>query len=118
MTDINKTWSLSDINIVVEKDSLDYPKLRLGIIDILDCSGVHAHCGGTEAYHRDINFVLFSEFDMSIAPLIGSGYHTFVSDQGTEGEYQVISATPTRLQALNYNTPIYRVSARFTKSGE
>lgn len=117
MTDIGNVWSIGGISIVVEKDSLDYPKLRVGLIDILDCSGAHVHYAGTEAYYRNVGFVLFDEFDTAIAPIIGSGSYEFVSDQGAEGNYTIVSATPTRLQALNYASPVYRVAANFRRSG-
>lgn len=101
MKEVGKTWSLGGIKLAVEEDSMDYTAIRMGHLGPLDRNETVLHYGGTEAYARDLTAILFSGYEDNFLPLIGSGYHTLISDQGDEGSYFITGCKPRRLQALN-----------------
>lgn len=115
MTEINETWALSNINIAVEEDSLDYPVVRMGKQGPLEHNYSIGHHGGTEAMHRDLKFVLFSGYEQQFLPLVGSGYHALVSDQGAEGDYFIAAVRADRLHANNQPKPVFRITAELRK---
>ena len=108
-------WKFNGITIIVEKDSQDYPKVRIGALDVLGSIEPLVHYGGLESYYRDLQFVMYDGYDNQFLPLIGSGYFTLSGDQGVEGDYVVVSAQPQRLQALNYDTEVYRINVVLRK---
>ena len=108
MKEVGRTWHLGDIYIAVEADTTLYPKLRLGIVDILDSNELLMHTGGSEILSRRLDGVIFSDLD-ALLYMTGSGYWPLVSDQGAEGNYRITDLNSERLQALNYSEPVYRV---------
>lgn len=115
MTGINRTWTLGDVKITVEEDSLDYPGIRMGLLDPLEYNYTVGHFGGTEAMHRDLRLVIFSGYEGGFLPLVGSGYHSLVSDQGVEGNYFITTIRAERLHANNELRPVFRINAELRK---
>ena len=115
MREINETWTLGGVTIAVENDSLDYPIIRMGRLEPLEHNYSIGHYGGTESAARDIRFIILSGYDDNLIPLVGSGYHALVSDQGAEGNYFITSVRGERLQALNQLSPTFRVTAALKK---
>ena len=116
MSEINETWTLDGISITVEEDSLDYPAVRMGVLNPLEYNYSIGHYGGTESAYRDIRFTIFSGYDEQLVPLVGSGYYPLVSDQGVEGNYFITTVRAERLQALNRLSPAFRVTANLRKA--
>lgn len=110
MREVGKTWSLGGISIAVEEDSLEYPALRISKHAILDTNETLLMYIASGWILRDVQAVIFSGYTTGIVPLIGSGYHTLISDQGTEDDYFITNCRPQRLQALNKPNPVYRIN--------
>jgi hypothetical protein len=108
-------WYFASYRVAVERDSEDYPDIKLGFVDILDTDTTNIHSIGTGSYRRDLTFVIFSGY-AGLAPALVSGYWGLTSDQGVEGTYQVLSYNAQRLQALNYDTDVYRVTVKLERS--
>lgn len=115
MREINETWTLGGVTITVENDSLDYPIVRMGRLEPLEHNYSIGHYGGTESAARDIKFTILSGYDNNFIPLVGSGYHALVSDQGAEGNYFIASVRGERVQALNKLSPVFKVTASLKK---
>ena len=115
MREINETWTLGGLSIAVQDDSLDYPIVRMGRLEPLEHNYSIGHYGGTESAARDIKFTIFSGYDDNLIPLVGSGYHALVSDQGEEGDYFIVSIRGERLQALNKLSSVFKVTASLKK---
>lgn len=115
MREVNETWTLGGLSITVQDDSLDYPIVRMGRLGPLEHNYSIGHYGGTESMARDIRFTIFSGYDDNLIPLVGSGYHTLVSDQGAEGDYFIVSVRGERLQALNKLSSVFKVTATLKK---
>jgi len=92
-------WSLGGIPMSVERDSEDTPVVRMGELGPLDSSRTILHYGGTESYDRELTAVMwsYSGYVNEFTPIVGSGYHTLVSDVEDEGNYFVVSCKPERL---------------------
>lgn len=109
MREIGHTWSYGGIKIAVEHDSLDYPRYRFVEHSVLDTLYTDIQRLGSGETLRDIRGVVFDGHDQ-LLDFVGSGYYTFVSDQGTEGDYFLATFRSDRLVATNYDTPVYRVT--------
>jgi len=113
------TWSLGGVSIVVEEDSLDYPTIMTGKQSAFDFDYTLLYHGGLSSMNRQLRAVIFSGFEGQFLPLVGSGYHTLISDQGTEGSFFITECKPERLSTVNYTTPVYRLALSLVKmSGE
>lgn len=113
-------WSLGGIAMSVEKDSSDIPVVRMGELGPLDSSKTILHYGGTESYGRELTAVMwnYSSYVNTLMPLVGSGYHTLVSDDGAQGDYFIQSCKPERLQDFIQcvgNSPV-RISMQLKKA--
>lgn len=112
--EIGRTWSFGGIKIAVEDDSLDYHKYRFVKQSVLDTTYTDLQRIGSGEIFRNVRGVLFTGYSQ-LVNLVGSGYHTFISDQGTEGDYFLSSFDTNRLVATNYDTPVYRVTMTLRK---
>lgn len=109
-------WTIDGNRIYVEKDTGWQSERRQAEIDVLDSSKTIIHDSGRPSYKRSIQFVVFSGYAANILPLQdAASSYTLVSDQGSEGSVFVKSLEPERLQAINYDTPVYRVTMEMTK---
>lgn len=115
MIEIGKTWSLGGIKIAVTDDSLDYPKNRFVKHAVLDTLYTDIQWFGSGETLRDVRGVLLEDQYNNLVGLVGSGYHTFVSDQGTEGDYFVSSITSERIMAVNHDIPVYKITVKLRK---
>jgi len=116
MTDIANTWKLDTLYMAVTDDSLDYPKIRMGKLGVMDALYTTPHYTGTEAMYRDITAIIMSGYEDVLLPLIESGgYYTLLSDQGNEGNYYIVECAPVHKQALNKLAQIYQVTLQLRK---
>ena len=114
MKEIGRTWSYGGVNIAVESDTLDAPKYRFVEHNVLDTLYTDLQRLGSGEILRDVRGVVFSGFPQLLT-FVGSGYYTFISDQGTEGDYFLSRFQSNRLVATNYDTPVYRVTMMLKK---
>lgn len=115
-------WSLGGISMSVEKDSSDTPIMRMGELGPLDSSKTILHYGGTESYDRELTAVMwnYSGYVNTFMPLIGSGYHALVSDDGAQGDYFIQSCKPERLNdfiSCSGNSPV-RINIQLKKASK
>lgn len=109
MREIGRTWSLGGIKIAVEDDSLDYHKYRFVQHNVLDTQYTDVQRIGSGEIFRNVRGIVFTGYNQ-LTEFAGSGYHMFVSDQGTEGDYFLSDLQGRRLVAANYEMPIYRIT--------
>lgn len=114
MKNVGETWSLAGVNIAVEKDSMDIPKLRYTEHAVLDSTQTVIMLWGSGLENRKITGVLWSDLDI-IQTYVGSGWVALVSDQGSEGNYFIESLDVQNLYDARADVPVYRITVDMRK---
>ncbi len=109
-------WYLGGVRIYVEEDSGLLRNRRQAMIEVIDSQSTIIHDSGRPSDRREITFVVFSGYEANVLPLINGSGHELISDQGSEGNWVIVGdPSPERLYAINYDTPVYRVTMELMK---
>jgi len=109
-------WTLGGVRIYVEEDTGWLRSRRQAKIEVLDSNKTIVHDAGRPSDRREITFVMFSGYENSVLPLLSGSGVELVSDQGSQGNVIIMGEpSTTRLRAINYDTPVYRVTMELMK---
>ena len=112
-------WSLGGITIYVDSDEMDY-EANLAIQEILDATTNTITFFGANSERRTIGFTLDETVSAGGKASLATARSTdadvnLTSDQGSQGNYRILSFRPVRIQALNKSSPCYRCVAELIK---
>lgn len=98
-------WSLGGIGIYVYDDTEDTAEPVYGQIQVLDATTTILHYAGAKSRVRTIKFHVYGEANWNslLSAAEADSNVALVSDQGSEGNYRILSLKGDRVQAENYD---------------
>ncbi len=103
-------WSYGGVRIFVEKDSGKIPEPRIDEINPLTTTlTTYIYQAGREDYTRKITCVVWEGNWASLMALADGAEHALISDQGAEGNWVILTISPSRMQALNKTAVVAKV---------
>lgn len=109
-------WYYGGVRIYVEEDTGAKRSRRQAMIEILDSASTIIHDSGRPSDRRELTFVVFSGYDANILPLCNGSGHELISDEGSLGNWVIVGEpSPNRVRAINYATPVHRVTMELMK---
>lgn len=114
---------LNGVKIIVEQDTGDGYDPRWGLLDILLGTTTVKHYAGEKSDKRRIVGVMcLLEAGCNVNDYanlkagLGNAAVAYVSDQGAQGNYIVLSMKPQELHDTGQDVPVYRVTIELLKA--
>lgn len=110
-------WSLAGQTIHCDSDSDDQAEPIYGQIQILNATSTVLHWAGAKSRTRTIKF--WVETDARVSALLTAAETdanvNLTSDQGSQGNYRILSLKPERRHAVNKANPWFYATAELMK---
>ncbi len=112
-------WSLGGVTISVDSDEMNY-EANYAIQEVLDATTNTVSFFGANSERRTLGFILDETVSAGGKASLATARATdanvnLTSDQGSQGNYRIMTFRPVRVQALNKASPVYRCTAELIK---